>query len=278
VRRTPNQTDSNVTFFRPYDQGKITKKDWKAIWWTFNWSSEPSFKTVVFELAWFTWLWLFDASLVSRFVFWCGNLGCAPIQPHTCACQCASFRVSSLIGSSSRLIITGHTSPYLFCPFSRCHGWRNLFQSGGHKCTSNNYRKFLWFELPTATSQALKYDVITYTPYEGLNYTILDKITLLWKRIGEPPEIQIGCYKGNPGQQSHLGSSYDLFGLKKTVWRLRHWNFHLLSFWLALLLLFDVSNNKWEVLMITSPLLSNVRHRAVIRPLSPLHTRPGVGN
>jgi len=27
------------------------------------------------------------------------------------------------------------------------------------------------------TSQALKYDVITYTPYEGLNYTILDKTT-----------------------------------------------------------------------------------------------------
>jgi len=33
--------------------------------------------------------------------------------------------------------------------------------------------------LETATSQALKYDVITYTPYEGLNYTILDKTTLL---------------------------------------------------------------------------------------------------
>jgi len=26
--------------------------------------------------------------------------------------------------------------------------------------------------LVTVTSQALKYDVITYTPYEGLNYTI----------------------------------------------------------------------------------------------------------
>jgi len=25
------------------------------------------------------------------------------------------------------------------------------------------------FELATATSQALKYDVITFTPYEGLN-------------------------------------------------------------------------------------------------------------
>jgi len=39
------------------------------------------------------------------------------------------------------------------------------------------YSKFLWFELATVTSQALKYDVMTYTPYEGLNYTILDKTT-----------------------------------------------------------------------------------------------------
>jgi len=36
----------------------------------------------------------------------------------------------------------------------------------------------MWFELATVTSQALKYDVITYTPYEGQNYNILDKITL----------------------------------------------------------------------------------------------------
>jgi len=33
--------------------------------------------------------------------------------------------------------------------------------------------------LATVTSQALKYDVITYTPYGGLNYTILDKTTPL---------------------------------------------------------------------------------------------------
>jgi len=38
------------------------------------------------------------------------------------------------------------------------------------------YGRFLSFELATVTSQALKDDVITYTPYEGLNYTILDKI------------------------------------------------------------------------------------------------------
>jgi len=37
----------------------------------------------------------------------------------------------------------------------------------------------LWFELATVTSQALKYDVITYTPHERLNYTILDKTTPL---------------------------------------------------------------------------------------------------
>jgi len=56
----------------------------------------------------------------------------------------------------------------------------------------------------------MKHDVITYTPYEGLNYPVLDKITTLWKRIGKPPDIQIGCYRGGPGQQGHSGS-YDLF-------------------------------------------------------------------
>ena len=115
------------------------------------------------------------------------------------------------------------------------HGWRNLFQSGGHKCKSKKYIKFLWFELATVRSQALKYDVIAYALYEGLNSTIFGKITPLWKRIGEPPEIQIGCYSGEPGP-------YDLFWLSKTVWRLRHWDSHLLSFWLALLLLCDVSH------------------------------------
>jgi len=94
-------------------------------------------------------------------------------------------------------------------------GGGTFFKVGGnkHKRTLKNYRKFLWFELATVTSQALKYYVITYTPYEGLNYTISDKTTPLWKRIGEPPEIQIGCYRGDPSHQRHSGSSYDLFWL-----------------------------------------------------------------
>jgi len=57
------------------------------------------------------------------------------------------------------------------------HGWWNLFQSwGGTSACQKNYRKFLSFELVTVTSQALKYDIITYPPYESLNYTILEKI------------------------------------------------------------------------------------------------------
>ena len=55
-----------------------------------------------------------------------------------------------------------------------CSKWR------GHKCTlKRNYCKILWCDLATVTSQALKYDVIAYTPYEGLNSTILDKTTPL---------------------------------------------------------------------------------------------------
>ena len=87
--------------------------------------------------------------------------------------------VSQVCGISCVIVVTKHLQRSI-----------NYFQSGGHKCTSKNYRRFLQFELATVTSQALKYDVTTYTPYEGLNYTILDKIKPLWKRIGEPPEIQ----------------------------------------------------------------------------------------
>jgi len=147
-------------------------------------------------------------------------------------------------------------------------GGGTFFKVGGNKCTLNNYIKFLWFELATVTSQALKYYVISYTPYEGLNYTILDKTTL-WKRIGEPPEIQIGWYKGDPGHQRH-SDNHTIYSdwLNETVQRLGHWNFHLISFWLALSLTCDVMlcNSKWEILMITSPLSSNVRHRAMITP------------
>ena len=80
------------------------------------------------------------------------------------------------------------------------------FSKWGGESARKNYRKVLWFQLATVTSHVLKQDVIIYAPYVGLKYTILDKIKPLWKRISEPPEIQIGCYRGDPGQQRHSGS------------------------------------------------------------------------
>jgi len=56
-------------------------------------------------------------------------------------------------------------------------GGGTFFKVGGTSARQKSYRKLLWFELATVTSQALKYDVITYAPHEGLNYAILDKIT-----------------------------------------------------------------------------------------------------
>jgi len=88
-------------------------------------------------------------------------------------------------------------------------GWKNLFQSGGAQVhVEKKLLQILWFELAAVTSQALKHDVITHTPYEHLNYTMLDKTTPLQKCTGEPPEIQIGCYRGDPGHHRHLHTIY----------------------------------------------------------------------
>jgi len=51
-----------------------------------------------------------------------------------------------------------------------------FLKRAGAQVHVKKYRKFFWFELATVTSQSLKYYVIIYTPYVGLNYTILDKI------------------------------------------------------------------------------------------------------
>jgi len=68
--------------------------------------------------------------------------------------------------------------PKFFYPLT-IMGGGTFFKVGGTSARQKNYRKFLWFELATVTSQALKYVVITYTPYEGFNYAILGKITHL---------------------------------------------------------------------------------------------------
>jgi len=48
-------------------------------------------------------------------------------------------------------------------------GGGTFFKVGGTSARQKNYGEFLWFELATVTSQALNYDVITYTPYENVS-------------------------------------------------------------------------------------------------------------
>jgi len=56
----------------------------------------------------------------------------------------------------------------------KCMGGGTCFKVGGTSARQKIMEN-LSFELAPVTSQAFKYDVITYTPYKGLNYTILDK-------------------------------------------------------------------------------------------------------
>jgi len=59
-------------------------------------------------------------------------------------------------------------------------GGGTFFKVGGAQVhVEKKLYQILWFKLATVASQALKYDVITYTPYQSLNCTILDKTTPL---------------------------------------------------------------------------------------------------
>jgi len=81
VRRTPNQTDSDVTFSRSCDQG-IIKKELKDNYGRFNWFYEPHFKTVLFEFAWFSWLFAASLVLPLHFLMW---------RPWVCASTAAQL-------------------------------------------------------------------------------------------------------------------------------------------------------------------------------------------
>jgi len=85
--------------------------------------------------------------------------------------------------------------------------------------------------------------------------------------------------EATPSQTGHSGSSRDLHRdhwVNANVRGLRHWNFHLNSFWLRgtiVALWRQLRKNEWEVLMITRQLLRNIRHTAMITPVSSLRTK-----
>jgi len=99
----------------------------------FNWFSEPNFKTVLFELVWLSWL--FDASWVSRFILWCDNSGCELMQPHTCTCKMCIISRFIISDSSGGLIITAHTSPYIF--------WHLVVKKKNFSCVLDGNTQFL---------------------------------------------------------------------------------------------------------------------------------------
>ena len=84
--------------------------------------------------------------------------------------------------ANNRVNTVFHTD--FFLPFM---GGGTFFKVGGNKCMPKNYREFLRLKVATVMSQALKYDAIIYTPYVGLNYTILDEITPLLLQLTASP-------------------------------------------------------------------------------------------
>ena len=86
--------------------------------------------------------WCVHASLVFRFVVWCDDPGCAN-----------TFPALSFIGNSGGLIITAHTSPYLFCPPSSC---RPTYNRRNVSCVLHAHSQYLCslasFKLSTSVS------------------------------------------------------------------------------------------------------------------------------
>ena len=113
------------------------------------------------------------------------------------------------------------------------HGWRNLFQSGGHKCTIKKIiaNFVVWIGNCDVTSiEIWRHSIYTIRRsklhYFRQNYTTVKKYrwtTWNWN----------GLLQGRPRSSASLGLIIR-FILNKTVQRLRHLNFCLLSFWLAL--------------------------------------------
>jgi len=90
---------------------------------------------------------------------------------------------------NSTSAIHWHTFSLCFWSWKRCgsqphvqtgwihiHGCRNHFESGGHKCTSKNYGKFLRFELKIVTSQALKMTSLNFVSMFKQLYAMFHKL------------------------------------------------------------------------------------------------------
>ena len=127
-----------------------------------------------------------------------GTLQLLQIECHNCFCVVLSACWSSVLSTCPKVASTLRCATRVTEPFSK---W------GGHKCTSKKlYNIFaVWIGNCDVTSTEIWRHYL-YTIWRS-KYTILDKITPLWKRIGEPP-----------GQISEIWSQITLPGPKIFVW------------------------------------------------------------
>ena len=140
----------------------------------------------------------------------CGHLAAKVSQQryirHGNYTVCMTFKAKSAKSAVTPFLTLGGQNvksvnhyKYLGVMLDTAHRWRNLSQVHVKKTIENfcglNWQ--LWHHKHWNMTSLT-------TSYEGQSYTILDKITPLWKHIGEPPEIQIGCYRGGSRSTASL--------------------------------------------------------------------------
>jgi len=91
---------------------------------------------------------------------------------------------------------------HFHCNNASDHGWRAFPKWGAQvrvKKSTGSFRCLNW-QLRRPSIQIWRQYL--YTIWKSKLY-YFRKNKSLWKLIGEPPEIQTGCYRGDPGQQLH---------------------------------------------------------------------------
>ena len=124
------------------------------------------------------------------------------------------------------------------------------------------------------TSQALKYDVINYTIWRSKLHYFRQKYTTMktcrWTTWNSNRLLQ-GRFQVSSVARAHRTIYSDwMQSFEACITEIcSHSGWH----YRFPVTIVTVRINEWEVAMITSPLLSNVRHKAMITPVSPLLTR-----
>ena len=145
-------------------------------------------------------------------------------------------------------------------------GGGTFFKVGGQVHVKKLKKIFVvWIGI--VTSQALEYDVMNYTVqksklhrYQIYRWTTWNSNRLLQEQLQINSVTRVHCTIYTDWMQS-----FEACITKICI----HSGWH----YCCSVMFVTARSNEWEVVMITSPMLSNVRHKAMITPVSPLPTR-----